>query len=46
MNDMNAVLGEAGEGEEIGNYGLGRRNERGEMLIKFCKRNKMMAANT
>jgi exonuclease III len=46
MGDMNAVVGEGREGEEIGNYGLGRRNERGEMLMEFCKRNKMMAANT
>ena len=46
MGDMNAVLGEGGEGDEIGNYGLGRRNEGGEMLMEFCKRNKMMAANT
>jgi len=46
MGDWNAVVGEGREGNEIGEYGLGKRNERGQELINFCKRMKFMVTNT
>ena len=46
MGDWNAVVGEGREGKEIGEHGLGTRNERGETLVEFCKRNKFMVTNT
>ena len=41
MGDWNAVVGEEGDGKEVGMYGLGQRNDRGDKLVEFCKRNKL-----
>jgi len=38
VGDWNAVVGRGKESDTIGPYGLGRRNERGQKLIDFCKR--------
>ena len=46
MGDWNAVVGEDGEGREVGMFGLGKRNERGEKLTDFCRRNKFVVTNT
>ena len=46
MGDLNAVVGEGGDGGEIGEFGLGRRNDRGQALVDFCKRKKMIVTNT
>jgi hypothetical protein len=46
MGDWNAVVGEGKDQHEIGDYGLGLRNERGEKLVNFCRRQKLMATNT
>jgi len=46
MGDWNAVVGEGREGKEIGEFGLGKRNERGQELVDFCKRMKLIATNT
>ena len=46
MGDWNAVVGEGGDGKEVGMYGLGQRNDRGDKLVEFCKRNKFMVTNT
>ncbi|GFR71873.1 craniofacial development protein 2-like [Elysia marginata] len=47
MGDMNAKVGE-GEDREcgIGPFGLGIRNERGDMLATFCQTNNLTIANT
>ena len=46
MGDWNAVVGEGREEKEVGEFGLGKRNERGQALVDFCKRSKMMISNT
>src|ERR1043165_7041376 len=46
MGHWNAVVGEGRDQDEIGEFGLGRRNERGERLVEFCSQRKLMAANT
>src|SRR5713101_4722301 len=46
MGDWNAVVGEKKEYKIAGNFGLVKRNERGERLIEFCKENKMIITNT
>ena len=42
MEDLNSFVGEGWDGIEVGSYGLERRNDREEKLVKFCKRNKFM----
>ena len=39
-------MGEGGDGREIGNFGLGKRNDRGQTMVEFCKRNNMTITNT
>ena len=46
MGDFNARVGEGNYEKVIGKYGLGERNERGEMLSSFCKKNKFVVTNT
>ena len=46
MGDFNAVVGQGQDGKEVGNYGLGTRNERGNLLVEFCKRRKFVVTNT
>ena len=46
MGDCNAVVGEGRDGYEVGDYGLGQRNERGKRLIEFCQQNKYIITNT
>jgi endonuclease/exonuclease/phosphatase family metal-dependent hydrolase len=46
MGDWNAILGEGKDGNEIGEYGLGNRNSRGDMLKEFCRRKGLIATNT
>ena len=46
MGDFNAVVGEERNENIVGKYGLGNKNERGEMLIEFCKRNDLILTNT
>ena len=42
MGDWISVTGEGEDGRTVGRYGLGKRNERGESLVYFCKRNAMI----
>jgi hypothetical protein len=39
MGDWNSVVGNKAHHNTVGQYGLGRRNQRGQMLIDFCERN-------
>ena len=46
MGDWNAVIGEQREETCVGEFDLGRRNDRGQRLIEFCKQLKMVVTNT
>ena len=46
MGDWNASVGEGDEEKYIGKYGLGKRNERGQKLVDFCRRQKLIVTNT
>ena len=38
--------GEGAEGQEVGAFGLGTRNERGDRLVDFCNQHIMTITNT
>ena len=46
MGDFNAVVGEGKEDRVVGKFGLGKRNDRGERLIEFCKSQNLVITNT
>ena len=46
MGDFNAKIGKGREGDIVGNFGLGMRNERGDRLVEFCEANKLIIGNT
>ncbi len=46
MGDFNASVGEGRDDNVIGKYGLGKRNERGQVLSDFCKKRQLVVTNT
>src|SRR6476619_6373461 len=46
VGDFNAVVGEGKEDRVVGEFGLGKRNDRGERLIEFCKSQNLVITNT
>jgi exonuclease III len=46
IGDWNTVVGDKAHHNIVGPYGLGRRNKRGQMLIDFCERNRLVITNT
>ena len=46
MGDFNAVVGMGKKSKCVGEFGLGKRNERGQKLVDFAKQNKFVITNT
>ena len=46
MGDWNAKIGCSVEQPMVGGYGLGSRNERGDLLVDLCRENSMVVTNT
>jgi hypothetical protein len=48
LGDFNSQVGMSlhGEWKFIGNYGYGKRNERGWRLLNFCQENNLKIVNT
>jgi hypothetical protein len=46
MGDFNSILGEGSTDKVVGPFGLGKRNERGKMLIDFCNQHDLVVMNT
>src|SRR5688572_19806305 len=46
IGDFNASVGKGSDEKIVDKYGLGKRNDRGQMLIEFCKKNSLVIANT
>ena len=46
MGDFNSIVGEGSTDKVVGPFGLVRRNERGKMLIDFCKQRDLVVMNT
>src|SRR6218665_4087207 len=46
MEDWNASVGEGGQEKCVGQYGLGKKNERGDKLIEFCNGQELLITNT
>ena len=46
MGDLNAKVGRGREGDIVGNFGLGERNERGDGWVEWCGRWQQVILNT
>ena len=46
MGDLNAKVGEGGDGDVVGGFGLGERNERGDRLVEWCGRWRQVILNS
>ena len=44
--DMNAKIGQGKYADIVGNWRLGKRNERGDRLVEFSEKNDMCIMNT
>ena len=46
LGDVNTKVGKTATSTSIGKYGLGKTNERGELLIGFCEKHQLTIINT
>lgn len=46
MGDFNAKIGEGEVQGVVGKHGLGKRNDRGDLLVQFCQDNDIAVMNT
>ena len=46
MGDLNAKVGEGGDGDVVGGFGLGEQNERGDRLVEWCGRWRQVILNS
>ncbi|XP_071440850.1 craniofacial development protein 2-like [Hetaerina americana] len=45
MGDWNAIINEGKEGRTAGNFGLSKRNAKGERIVEFCNEKNMVLAH-
>ena len=45
MRDFKRIVGEGSSNKVTGPFGLGKRNERGKMLINFCRQYDLVVLN-
>lgn len=46
MEDLNAKVGCGRERNTVGDFGLGKRNEKGDRFVKWCSENGQIVMNT
>lgn len=46
MGDINAKIGKGRELNIVGEFGIGERNERGELFVEWCIKNEQVVTNT
>ena len=46
MGDFNAKIGKGGSGCAVGDFGLGERNDRGDIMAEWAETNQLVIANT
>ena len=46
LGDWNSIVGDESYQNIVGSHGVGRQNDRGQMLIDFCERNGLIVTNT
>ena len=46
MGDLNATVGNEEEPGIVGRFGLGERNDKGQLLVDFCKEKKLIIKST
>ena len=46
MGDWKCIIGEGQDEKEVGAFGLGTGNERGEILVEFCRQRKLVVTNS
>ena len=46
MRDFNAKVGKTTDKKVVGPYGMGDRNENGDLLIDFCREEELIVTNT
>jgi hypothetical protein len=46
MGDFNSIVGEGSTNKVVGLFGFSKSNERGKMLINFCRQHDLVVINT
>lgn len=46
MGDLNAKIGHGSEGQVVGPFGLGERNERGDKWVEWCEVHNQIIVNS
>lgn len=45
MRHLNAIIDKGRESREVGDFGLGKRNARGERVVEFCREKGLVLTN-
>ena len=46
MGDFNSSVGEGEKADVVGSFGYGRRNEKGQLLVDYCKEKRFVIRST